>query len=108
MVCRLTTCCGVFSESPGAEGTPLVKSPRLRHIPTVDVQPSLVWYVYMTMILRPAKRPHGRPPALDRVRVVLKLRRDTDKALYRGAAQENITKSEFVERAIAERLERLA
>jgi uncharacterized protein (DUF1778 family) len=54
-----------------------------------------------------AKRPHGRLPALDKVRVVLKLRRDTDKALYRAASRENITKSEFVERAIAERLERL-
>jgi hypothetical protein len=59
------------------------------------------------MTLRPAKRPHGRPPALHEVRVVLKLRRDTDKALYRGASKENITKSEFVERAIAERLERV-
>lgn len=66
----------------------------------------LLWYVYMIMTLR-AKRPHGRPPALDKVRVVLKLRRDTDKALYRAASKENITKSEFVERAIAERLERL-
>ena len=86
----------------------MVKGPNLRHTPTVDVRPFLVWYVYMTMILRPAKRPHGRPPALDKVRVVLKLRRDTDKALYRAASRENITKSEFVERAIAERLERLA
>jgi hypothetical protein len=51
-----------------------------RHTPTVDVQPFLVWYVYMIMTLRPAKRPHGRPPALDKVRAVLKLRRDTDKA----------------------------
>jgi hypothetical protein len=61
----------------------------------------------MTMTLRPAKRTHGRPPALDKVRVVLKLRRATDKT-YRAASKENITKSEFVERAIAERLERLA
>jgi hypothetical protein len=71
-------------------------------MPIVDVQPLLVWYVYMTMTLR-AKRSHGRPPALDKVRVVLKLRRDTDKALYRAASKENITKSEFVQRAIAER-----
>ncbi len=61
----------------------------------------------MIMTLRPAKRPHGRSPPLEKVRVVLKLRRDTDKALYRVASKENITKSEFVERAIAERLERL-
>jgi uncharacterized protein (DUF1778 family) len=66
----------------------------------------MVWYVYMIMTLR-SKHPHGRPPALDKVRVVLKLRRDTDKALYRAASKENTTKSEFVERANAERLERL-
>ncbi|MGA8655700.1 MAG: hypothetical protein WB586_06080 [Chthoniobacterales bacterium] len=60
------------------------------------------------MTLRQAKRPYGRPPALNKVRVVLRLRRDTDKALYAAASRENITKSEFVERAIDERLERLA
>ena len=53
------------------------------------------------------KRPRGRPKARDKVRVVLKLRRDTDKALYVAAGRENITKSEFVERAIEERLQRL-
>jgi hypothetical protein len=52
------------------------------------------------------KRPRGRPKARDKVRVVLKLRRDIDKALYIAAGRENITKSEFVERAITERLER--
>ena len=30
----------------------------------LTVQPFLVWYVYMTMTLRPAKRTYGRPPAL--------------------------------------------
>jgi hypothetical protein len=53
------------------------------------------------------KRPRGRPPALGKVRVVLKLRRNTDKALYLAAGKENITKSEYVERAIAERMERV-
>ena len=52
-------------------------------------------------------RPRGRPKAVGKVRVVLKLRRETDKALYVAAGRENITKSEFVERAIEERLQRL-
>ena len=47
------------------------------------------------------------PKARDKVRVVLKLHREIDKALYVAAGRENITKSEFVERAISERLERL-
>ncbi len=34
---------------------------------TADVQPFLVWYVYMIMTLRPAKGPRGRPPALDQI-----------------------------------------
>jgi len=53
------------------------------------------------------KRPRGRPPSANKVRVVLKLHRDIDKRLYRAASQENLTKSEFVERAISERIERL-
>jgi hypothetical protein len=54
-------------------------------------------------------RPRGRPKAKgqEKLRVVLRLRRETDKALYVAAGRENITKSEFVERAIEERLERL-
>ena len=54
-------------------------------------------------------RPRGRPKAKgqEKLRVVLRLRRETDKALYVAAGRENITKSEFVERAIEERLQRL-
>ena len=54
------------------------------------------------------KRPRGRPPSVNKVRVVLKLHRNIDKRLYRAASLENVTKSEFVERAISERIERLS
>ena len=53
------------------------------------------------------KRPLGRPKGQEKLRVVLRLRRETDQALYVAAGRENITKSEFVERAIKERLQRL-
>jgi hypothetical protein len=59
-------------------------------------------YVHMLQ-----KRPRGRPKGREKLRVVLRLRRETDKALYVAAGRENITKSEFVERAIEERLQRL-
>ena len=52
------------------------------------------------------KRPRGRPPT-GKVRVLLKLTPEADKVLFRAAGKERITKSEFVERAIWERLERL-
>jgi hypothetical protein len=52
------------------------------------------------------KRPRGRP-STGRLRVLLKLKPETDRLLYKAAGKEGITKSEFVERAIQERLERL-
>jgi ribbon-helix-helix CopG family protein len=52
------------------------------------------------------KRPRGRPPT-GRRRVLLKLKPETDKVLHQMAGKEGITKSEFVERAIEERLGRL-
>jgi hypothetical protein len=62
---------------------------------------------WISQLNPPWNRPRGRPEALGKVRVVLKLRRETDKALYAAAGRANITKSEFVERAIEERLQRL-
>jgi hypothetical protein len=52
------------------------------------------------------KRPRGRPPT-GKLRVLLKLTPEADKLLYREAGKERITKSEFVERAIRERVEQL-
>ena len=52
------------------------------------------------------KRPRGRP-ATGKRRVLLKLKPETDKMLHRMAGKEGITKSEFVERAIEERAQRL-
>jgi hypothetical protein len=52
------------------------------------------------------KRPRGRPPT-GKIRVLLKLKPQTDKLLYRVAGKEGLTKSEFVERAILERIDRL-
>jgi hypothetical protein len=52
------------------------------------------------------KRPRGRPRT-GKLRVLLKLKPETDKLLHRVAGKEGITKSEFVERAIWERIDRL-
>jgi Ribbon-helix-helix protein, copG family len=52
-------------------------------------------------------RPGPGRPATGRLRVLLKLTPETDKLLHRAAGKEGITKSEFVERAIQERLTRL-
>jgi hypothetical protein len=51
-------------------------------------------------------RPRGRPPT-GKVRVLLKLTPEADKMLFKAASKERITKSEFVERAIWERIDRL-
>jgi uncharacterized protein (DUF1778 family) len=53
-----------------------------------------------------AKRRRGRPPT-GKIPVLLKLTPEADKLLYRAARRERITKSEFAERAIRERVERL-
>jgi hypothetical protein len=48
---------------------------------------------------KPNPRKRGRPPA-GTVRVMLKLRPETNQLLQRTADRMHITKSEFVERAI--------
>jgi hypothetical protein len=58
-----------------------------------------------SVVTKDEKRPRGRPPT-GKVRVLLKLTPETDKLLYRSAARERITKSEYTERAIRERAER--
>ena len=45
-------------------------------------------------VTKDEKRPRGRPPT-GRLRVLLKLTPEADKLLYRAAAKERITKSEF-------------
>jgi hypothetical protein len=67
--------------------------------------PGLFYVLLYVHMLR--RRPRGRPRGREKLRVVLRLSRETDQALYVAAGRENITKSEFVERAIAERLERM-
>jgi hypothetical protein len=57
-------------------------------------------------VAKEEKRPRGRPTT-GKLRVLLKLKPETDKLLHRAAGKEGITKSEFVERAIHERLARL-
>lgn len=52
-------------------------------------------------------RPGPGRPSAGKVRVLLKLKPETDKLLYRLAGKEGITKSEFVERAIQERVARM-
>jgi hypothetical protein len=46
------------------------------------------------------QRPRGRPPAIDKIRVNLKLSRALDEAVYETAGELGITKSEYVERAV--------
>jgi hypothetical protein len=46
------------------------------------------------------QRPRGRPPAIDKIRVNLKLSRALDDAVYETAGKMGITKSEYVERAV--------
>ena len=58
------------------------------------------------IVAKDERQPRGRPPT-GKVRVLLKLTPEANKLLYRAAGKERITKSEFVERAIWERLERL-
>jgi len=52
------------------------------------------------------KRPRGRPPGVEKIRVNLKLPPDLDAALYEAAGKLGMTKSAYVERAIREKLER--
>ena len=58
------------------------------------------------VVTKNEKRPRGRPPT-GKLRVLLKFTPEADKLLYRAAAKERITKSEFAERAIRERVDRL-
>ena len=53
----------------------------------------------MTTTRKPKSRPRGRPKT-NTVRVMLKLRPETDDLLYKEAGKAGVTKSEFVERAI--------
>ena len=46
------------------------------------------------------KRPKGRPPAIEKIRVNLKLPRAVDDALYETAGKLGLTKSAYVERAL--------
>jgi len=59
----------------------------------------------LPVVTKDEKRPRGRPPT-GKLRVLLKLTPEADKLLYREAGKERITKSEFAERAIRERVER--
>jgi len=58
------------------------------------------------VVTKNGKRPRGRPPT-GKLRVLLKFTPEAGKLLYCAAAKERITKSEFAERAIRERVERL-
>jgi hypothetical protein len=60
----------------------------------------------LPVVTKDEKRPRGRP-STGKLRVLLKFTPEADKLLYRAAANERITKSEFAERAIRERVERL-
>ncbi len=54
-------------------------------------------------MVKPKKRHRGRPPS-GRISVTLKLTPEIDDQVWEAAAQEGITKSEFVEKAIQREL----
>lgn len=74
-------------------------------LPPIKILCSHEYLGYSLPVAKNEKRPRGRPRT-GRLRVLLKLKPETDKLLYRMAGKEGITKSEFVERAIQERVER--
>ena len=46
------------------------------------------------------KRPKGRPPGVEKIRINLKLRPDIDARLYEAAGRLGMTKSDYVDRAL--------
>jgi hypothetical protein len=66
MVCRLPTCCGIFSESPGAEGTSLVKGVVLQHYPyDGHFEATCCWTLDAGVSGRPPLGTNCSPPALE-------------------------------------------
>jgi len=52
------------------------------------------------------KRPRGRPPGVEKIRVNLKLPPELDTSIYEAAGKLGLTKSAWVERAARAQLER--
>ena len=50
--------------------------------------------------MAPKKRPKGRPPGVEKIRINLKLRPDIDASLYEAAGRLGLTKSDYVDRAL--------
>jgi hypothetical protein len=46
------------------------------------------------------RRPKGRPPGVEKIRINLKLRPDIDARLYEAAGRLGMTKSDYVDRAL--------